>query len=43
MRDLGSLSVSASAAVINAGGIVAGLSYHPASSSGQIGTVWPAP
>jgi len=43
MRDLGSLSVNASASALNATGAVAGLSYHPESSTGQIGTLWPAP
>jgi probable HAF family extracellular repeat protein len=42
MRDLGSLSLNASARVMNATGVVAGVSYQPESVD-LIGTVWPAP
>ena len=42
MRDLGSLSVNASARAMNAAGLVAGVSYQRESPD-MIGTVWPAP
>ena len=42
MRDLGSLSLNASARVMNAAGLVAGVSYQPEAPD-VIGTVWPAP
>jgi probable HAF family extracellular repeat protein len=43
MRDLGSLSLNASAVAINEAGVIAGLSYNPQSATGQLGTLWPAP
>lgn len=42
MRDLGSLSLNASARAMNAAGLVAGVSYQPEPPD-MIGTVWPAP